>query len=136
MVLDTFTWRITHFSLLEKVKFYHSDEFPVGGSLWKLQIGPGGDGDGWGSSLAVYLSLSDATKPATFTRAKLRVLNQTNHSKNLQRQLNHWFGSSDPTLGFQKFMPLKDLSQDASSSGYLVNDTLVLQAEFEEIRKT
>ncbi|XP_010544361.1 PREDICTED: uncharacterized protein LOC104817003 [Tarenaya hassleriana] len=132
-----FTWRILAFSRLDKSKFLYSGDFLVAGSKWKLRVAPGGDGDGWGNSLSVYVELHDTqsfrVNEKVYARANIRVLN-SDPSKNAQKQLGKWFSKNVPALGFQKFMPLSDLNDP--SKGYVVGDRLNLEVEFDLVSKT
>ncbi|KAJ6320617.1 hypothetical protein OIU78_015912 [Salix suchowensis] len=48
--------------------------------------------------------------------------------KHVEKTVRHWFTSSSFPYGFHKLMPLGDLHQ--VSKGYLLNDTLIVEAEF------
>ncbi|KAJ6320619.1 hypothetical protein OIU78_015913 [Salix suchowensis] len=125
------TLKFEHFSKLDK-NSPSSKVLTAGGRSWQIYVYPGGYGEGKGNSLTVYLGLVGRDrlppKKAIWAECKLRVLNQRrgrgNHVENTVR---HWFTSSSPPFGFHSFMLLGHLQ---SSMGYLLNDTLIVEAEF------
>ncbi|VVB04299.1 unnamed protein product [Arabis nemorensis] len=120
-----YTWTISKFSSLDK-EFYVTDKFEIGGRNC-------GDGDGQGKSVSLYLAPADVISyDRIYLRAKLRILNQKD-SKHFEKSVE---GLSDRTnsWGFQKFVPFSDLKN--SSTGLLVNDTLKVEVEVEDLSKT
>ncbi|KAB5526898.1 hypothetical protein DKX38_020745 [Salix brachista] len=94
------TWKIQYFSKLDKNSNLYKT-FTAGGRSWQIKVYPGGYGEAKGNSLSVYLGLAD---------------------------VRYWFTSFSFPYGFHEFMPLGDLHQ--VSKGYLLNDTLIVEAEF------
>uniref|UniRef100_A0A6N2MSA9 MATH domain-containing protein n=1 Tax=Salix viminalis TaxID=40686 RepID=A0A6N2MSA9_SALVM len=125
------TLKFEHFSKLDK-NSPSSKVLTAGGRSWQIDVYPGGYGEGKGNSLTVYLGLVGRDrlppKKAIWAECKLRVLNQRRGRGNhVEHTVRHWFTSSSPPFGFHSFMPLGHLQ---SSMGYLLNDTLIVEAEF------
>ncbi|KAJ6679374.1 hypothetical protein OIU79_019188 [Salix purpurea] len=99
--------------------------------LREIKVYPGGYREEKGNSLSVYLGLADGDKlppgKAIWAEYKLRVMDQR-RDKHVEKTVRYWFTSSSFPYGFHKFMPLGDLHQ--VSKGYLLNDTLIVEAEF------
>ncbi|KAL1188204.1 Ubiquitin C-terminal hydrolase 12 [Cardamine amara subsp. amara] len=135
-----FTWTLRGFSTLLKDS-YLSDEFSIGGRSWNVRVYPNGDATREGKALSMFLCLSGNEKlrpyEKIYVRAKLRVLNQR-QLNNVEKQLDAWFsglgyaGSSG--WGFPEFISLSDLKE--SSKGFVVNDMLIVQVEFEAVSST
>ncbi|KAH9659380.1 ubiquitin carboxyl-terminal hydrolase 13 [Citrus sinensis] len=133
-----FTWRIENFSRLNTKKHY-SEIFIVGGFKWRVLIFPKGNNV---DHLSMYLDVADSSSLpygwSRYAQFSLAVINQI-HSKYsvigiafLVRLLyecytQHQFNARESDWGFTSFMPLGELYDP--NRGYLVNDTLIVEAE-------
>ncbi|KAH9699317.1 ubiquitin carboxyl-terminal hydrolase 12 [Citrus sinensis] len=131
-----FTWRIENFSRLNTKKHY-SEIFIVGGFKWRVLIFPKGNNV---DHLSMYLDVADSSSLpygwSRYAQFSLAVINQI-HSKfnNVLSSWNmcfgyhtqHQFNARESDWGFTSFMPLGELYDP--NRGYLVNDTLIVEAE-------
>lgn len=122
-----FTWTIENFSRLNTKKHY-SDAFVVGGYKWRILIFPKGNNVDY---LSMYLDVVDSSNlPYGWSRYaafSLLVVNQAHHKYSIRKETQHQFNARESDWGFTSFMPLSDVYDP--SRGYLVNDTLVIEAE-------
>ncbi|XVE61338.1 hypothetical protein DITRI_Ditri06bG0031400 [Diplodiscus trichospermus] len=122
-----FTWTIENFSRLNTKRLY-SDIFVVGGYKWRILIFPKGNNV---DHLSMYLDVADsATLPygwSRYAQFSLAVVNQIHHKYLIRKETQHQFNARESDWGFTPFMPLSDLYD--LSRGYLVNDTVVVEAE-------
>ncbi|CAN8259679.1 unnamed protein product [Cochlearia groenlandica] len=122
-----FTWSIPGFTGLNSGKLY-SDAFAVGGYKWQVLIFPNGNNV---DQLSVYLAVVDAVNLtgtwSVCSRFSLAVLNQINSRYSIRRDTQHQFNARGSDWGFTSLMPLSDLYDP--TSGFLVNDTIVIEAE-------
>ncbi|KAL2900926.1 Ubiquitin carboxyl-terminal hydrolase 12, partial [Bienertia sinuspersici] len=122
-----FTWTIEGFSRLN-VKKHYSDVFVVGGYKWRILIFPKGNNVDY---LSMYLDVADAPAlPYGWSRYaafSLLVVNQAHHKYSIRKETQHQFNARESDWGFTSFMSLSDVYDP--SRGYLVNDTLVIEAE-------
>ncbi|WRX24728.1 Peptidase C19 [Theobroma cacao] len=122
-----FTWTIENFSRLNTKKHY-SDIFVVGGYKWRILIFPKGNNV---DHLSMYLDVADSsTLPygwSRYAQFSLAVVNQIHHKYSIRKDTQHQFNARESDWGFTSFMPLSDLYDP--SRGYLVNDTVVVEAE-------
>ncbi|CAN1772745.1 Ubiquitin C-terminal hydrolase 12 [Linum perenne] len=121
-----FTWRIEGFSKLKESELY-SDAFLAGGHNWKISVSPNDDDDD--DCLSVYLNFSDEqmmpcgwSVEADF---RLTLVGQITGSSSVQESFTQKFDQDTTDWGCPSFVPIGDLSQ----KGYLVNDTLIFEAE-------
>ncbi|XP_065639124.1 MATH domain and coiled-coil domain-containing protein At3g58210, partial [Quercus suber] len=123
---NTLTWKIERFSTLDE-EYYYSQEFIVGDSKWKLKVHPKGDSIVEKRAISVYLWLCDClpTEQNVFAEYKLRIRDQIK-GKHKEKRAEDWFPSSDG-WGYPEFLLLKDLNN--ASKGFLVNDTVLVEAE-------
>ncbi|XP_020097199.1 ubiquitin carboxyl-terminal hydrolase 12-like isoform X2 [Ananas comosus] len=123
----SFTWTIENFSRLN-VKKHYSDIFIDGGYKWRVLIFPKGNNV---DHLSMYLDVADsATLPYGWSRCaqfSLAVINQIQNRLTIRKDTQHQFNARESDWGFTSFMPLSDLYDP--SRGYLLNDTLVVEAE-------
>ncbi|GAB2276573.1 hypothetical protein Dimus_011292 [Dionaea muscipula] len=121
-----FTWRIENFSRL-KTKKHYSDAFTVGGYKWRILIFPKGNNV---DHLSMYLDVADAPSlPYGWTRKaqfSLAVIDQI-HKDSVRKDTQYQFNARESDWGFTTFMALGELYDPAR--GYLVNDTVVVEAE-------
>ncbi|KAE8711065.1 Ubiquitin carboxyl-terminal hydrolase 12 [Hibiscus syriacus] len=122
-----FTWKIDNFSGIHARKLY-SDDFIVNGFKWRILIFPRGMNV---DHLSVYLDVADSeslpygwSRYAHFT---LTVKNQFHDKYSVRKETNHHFNAGQDDWGFPSFVPLGELHDPAK--GYLVNDTLIVEAE-------
>ncbi|XP_030968831.1 MATH domain and coiled-coil domain-containing protein At3g58210-like [Quercus lobata] len=122
---STFTWKIERFSTLDEER-YHSQEFTVGDSKWKLLVYPKGNSTGKNTALSFFLSSCNCIRSEqnVFAEFTLRIRDQIK-GKHKEISDKHWFSTKG--WGFPEFLPLKDINDAAK--GFLVNDTLLVEAE-------
>ncbi|XP_021721291.1 ubiquitin carboxyl-terminal hydrolase 13-like isoform X1 [Chenopodium quinoa] len=122
-----FTWTIDNFSRLNTKKHY-SDPFVVGGYKWRILIFPKGNNVDF---LSMYLDVADAAAlPYGWSRYaafSLLVVNQAHQKYSVRKETQHQFNARESDWGFTSFMPLSDVYDP--SRGYLLNDTLIIEAE-------
>ncbi|XP_010557963.1 PREDICTED: ubiquitin carboxyl-terminal hydrolase 12-like [Tarenaya hassleriana] len=122
-----FTWTFSNFSRLNTRKHY-SDIFIVGGYKWRILIFPKGNNV---DHLSMYLDVADsATLPygwSRYAQFSLTVVNQIHNKYSIRKETQHQFNARESDWGFTSFMPLSELYDP--SRGYLVNDTVVVEAE-------
>ncbi|MBA0660596.1 hypothetical protein Goklo_012585, partial [Gossypium klotzschianum] len=122
-----FTWTIENFSRLNTKKHY-SDIFVVGGYKWRILIFPKGNNV---DHLSMYLDVADSSALpygwSRYAQFSLAVVNQIHHKYSIRKDTQHQFNARESDWGFTSFMPLSDLYDP--SRGYLVNDTVVVEAE-------
>ncbi|XP_057476051.1 ubiquitin C-terminal hydrolase 12-like isoform X2 [Actinidia eriantha] len=122
-----FTWTIENFSRLNTKKLY-SDTFYVGGYKWRVLVFPKGNSV---DHLSMYLDVADAaTLPygwSRYAQFSLAVINQINNKFTVRKDTQHQFNVRESDWGFTSFMPLGELYDP--SRGYLVNDTIVVEAD-------
>ncbi|XP_027931649.1 ubiquitin carboxyl-terminal hydrolase 13-like isoform X2 [Vigna unguiculata] len=122
-----FTWRIDNFSRLNTKKLY-SEIFVVGGYKWRVLIFPKGNNVEY---LSMYLDVADsASLPygwSRYAQFSLAVVNQIHNKYSVRKDTQHQFNARESDWGFTSFMPLGELYDP--SRGYLVNDTLIVEAE-------
>ncbi|XP_010519993.1 PREDICTED: ubiquitin carboxyl-terminal hydrolase 12-like isoform X2 [Tarenaya hassleriana] len=122
-----FTWTIANFSRLNTRKHY-SDIFIVGGYKWRVLIFPKGNNV---DHLSMYLDVADSTTLpygwSRYAQFSLAVVNQIHNKYSIRKETQHQFNVRESDWGFTSFMPLSELYDP--SRGYLVNDTVVVEAE-------
>ncbi|GMI92284.1 ubiquitin-specific protease 13 [Hibiscus trionum] len=122
-----FTWKIDNFSSLNTKKHY-SDVFVVGGYKWRILIFPKGN---YKDHLSLYLDVADSESLpygwSRYAQFSLTVINQTNNNYSIRKDAQHQFNAKGSDWGFESFMPLGELYD--LCKGYLVNDTLIVEAE-------
>ncbi|GJP56486.1 hypothetical protein CLOM_g15553 [Closterium sp. NIES-68] len=125
----TFRWQIDNFSNMAERKIFSKPSFMVGGYNWRLLIFPRGNNQA--EQLSVYLDVADATTlPPGWTKSAhfvLSLINQYDRKLSVRRDTSHQFSARESDWGFTSFMPLQDLYDP--SKGFLVNDTVILEAE-------
>ncbi|GMQ03968.1 hypothetical protein CsSME_00049562 [Camellia sinensis var. sinensis] len=126
---NTHTWKIDNFSSLDG-KIHFSDVFTIGNHKWKLWLYPKGDSlekDKW---LSLYLVLDNwntfPSERKTYSKFSLRIRNQYN-DQHVEFTASNCFSASNFAGGVSSFLSLTDLHD--ASMGFLVNDTLIVQAE-------
>nr|QEP51817.1 ubiquitin carboxyl-terminal hydrolase 12-like protein [Pinus massoniana] len=122
-----FTWAVDNFSRLN-VKKHYSEVFTVGGYKWRVLIFPKGNNV---DHLSMYLDVADsATLPygwSRYAQFSLAVVNQISPKYSVRKDTQHQFNARESDWGFTSFMPLGDVYDH--SKGYLVNDTLIIEAD-------
>eukprot|EP01018_Ginkgo_biloba_P024911 Gb_04866 [translate_table: standard] len=129
-----YTWTIEHFSRLSAKKHY-SETFVVEGYKWRVLIFPKGNNV---DHLSMYLDVADsATMPYGWSRHahfNLAVINQISSKFSVRKDTQHQFNARESDWGFTSFMPLLDLYDP--TKGYLLNDTLIVEADVSVRRAT
>ncbi|KAG5416210.1 hypothetical protein BRARA_A03381 [Brassica rapa] len=122
-----FTWSTQGFTRLNVRKLY-SDVFVVGGYKWRILIFPKGNNV---DHLSMYLDVADAASLpygwSRYSQFSLAVVNQMNSKYSIRKETQHQFNARESDWGFTSFMPLSELYDP--TRGYLVNDTLQIEAE-------
>ncbi|KAL5708930.1 ubiquitinyl hydrolase 1 [Ranunculus cassubicifolius] len=122
-----FTWTIENFSRLNTKKHY-SEMFVVGSFKWRVLIFPKGNNV---DHLSMYLDVADSSNLpygwSRYAQFSLSVVNQTYNRYTVRKDTQHQFNARESDWGFTSFMPLGDLYD--SNKGFLVNDTLIIEAE-------
>ncbi|CAF2357761.1 unnamed protein product [Brassica napus] len=122
-----FTWTVPNFSRQNTRKHY-SEVFVVGGYKWRILIFPKGNNV---DHLSMYLDVADAaTLPygwSRYAQFSLAVVNQIHTRYTIRKETQHQFNARESDWGFTSFMPLSELYDP--SRGYLVNDTVFVEAE-------
>ncbi|KAL9336413.1 hypothetical protein Peur_070901 [Populus x canadensis] len=122
-----FTWTIENFTRLNTKKHY-SDIFIVGSYKWRVLIFPKGNNV---DHLSMYLDVADSTALpygwSRYAQFSLAVVNQIHNKYSIRKDTQHQFNGRESDWGFTSFMPLSELYDP--SRGYLVNDTVVIEAE-------
>ncbi|CAM6012936.1 unnamed protein product [Sphagnum balticum] len=122
-----FTWTLDHFSKINLRKHY-SECFMVGGYKWRVLLFPKGNNV---DHLSIYLDVADSAQlPYGWTRFahfSLAVVNQYDPKITVKKDTQHQFNARESDWGFTSFMPLQELYDPMR--GFLVNDTLVLEAD-------
>ncbi|KAM4081732.1 hypothetical protein ACJW30_11G114000 [Castanea mollissima] len=121
------TWKIENFSKKDRV-LYASQVYVVGELKWKILIYPNGLHNEAPKAISVFLHSIDcvAQERKFFVDFKLRIRDQINN-KHAEERAKHWFSASSIDWGFPQLLSRKDL-EDASK-GFLVEDTLIVEAE-------
>ncbi|KAK9006677.1 hypothetical protein V6N11_019011 [Hibiscus sabdariffa] len=133
----TITWKIENFSLLDK-KVYYSPVKSVGDINWYLMVYPNGHVEGESTHLSLYLALAEPDKlppqRQVYVKYNLRLRDQikSNHFQ-FKLPFEKCFDISISSWGYRKFVSLKDLKD--SSKGYMVKDSLIVEAEILLISK-
>ncbi|GJN34912.1 hypothetical protein PR202_gb23621 [Eleusine coracana subsp. coracana] len=131
-----FTWTIGSFSRLNTKKHY-SDVFVVGGYKWRVLIFPKGNNV---DHLSMYLDVADSGNLpygwSRYAQFSLAVVNQIHPKYTIRKgrttagtmeDTQHQFNARESDWGFTSFMPLSELYDP--SRGYLLNDTVIVEAE-------
>uniref|UniRef100_J3NDH9 ubiquitinyl hydrolase 1 n=1 Tax=Oryza brachyantha TaxID=4533 RepID=J3NDH9_ORYBR len=122
-----FTWTIENFTRINTKKHY-SEPFVVGGFKWRVLIFAKGNNV---DHFSMYLDVADsASLPYGWNRYaqfSLAVVHQIIPKYTIRKDTQHQFNARESDWGFTSFMPLSDLYDP--SKGYLVNDTVVVEAE-------
>ncbi|KAL0736443.1 hypothetical protein Bca4012_012653 [Brassica carinata] len=122
-----FTWTVPNFSRQNTRKHY-SEVFVVGGYKWRILIFPKGNNV---DHLSMYLDVADAASLpygwSRYAQFSLAVVNQIHTRYTIRKETQHQFNARESDWGFTSFMPLSELYDP--SRGYLVNDTVYVEAE-------
>ncbi|XP_047067623.1 ubiquitin C-terminal hydrolase 12-like isoform X3 [Lolium rigidum] len=122
-----FTWTIENFTRLNGKKHY-SDVFVVGGFKWRVLIFPKGNNV---ENLSMYLDVADSGNLpygwSRYAHFSLAIVNQIHQKFTTRKDTQHQFNARESDWGFTSFMPLSELYDP--SRGYIVNDTVVVEAE-------
>jgi len=122
-----FTWVIEKFSSLKKKQY--SEIFTVGGCNWRLLIYPEGNAV---EQLSIYLDVVDSTTLSIdwsiYAYFILAVVSQIHPKLTIKKETELTFNAKQSDWGFKSFIPLRDVRDP--TKGYLVDDTLIVEAEF------
>ncbi|KAG5044057.1 hypothetical protein AAZX31_03G191800 [Glycine max] len=123
------SWKFDNFSLA-KLDKYESESFVGGNYRWKLILYPNGIVEGKGNSISLFLTLEVSTLPPNtklVVECTLRAKKQIS-GHHAQTGFCRKFSSSNSTWGTRQLVALAKLTDP--NSGFLVNDTCILEAEF------
>lgn len=129
LVRDTYKWKLTGWSRLDEKEW--SERFHIAGRDWRIMLFPRGNyqQSSNSGSVSLYLQLSDVDKEEAgwgmTADFKLRLINQVDENKSQSKEAVHTFTTSASDWGFGSFRSVKDVE----SQGFLVDDTIILQAE-------
>ncbi|XP_039016795.1 uncharacterized protein LOC120147503 [Hibiscus syriacus] len=133
---NTITFQLHNYSKSFS-EYYTSNVQTIGDSKWELRVYPRGNGTWKNISLSVFLWLIEGYKLPSqgkvYAKYKFRVKDRYNAANTREFIGANWFTASAYGYGFQSVMALSDL-QDRSK-GYLVNDTLMVEAEIIVVSK-
>jgi len=81
--------------------------------------------------LSIYLEVADSAKLphdwSKYADFSLAVVNQIDHQLTVKRETSHLFNTHESGWGFPSFISLRNVH--ALTKGYLVDDTLIVEAE-------
>ncbi|XP_059652544.1 uncharacterized protein LOC132299756 [Cornus florida] len=131
LVSDKFyTWKVDKFSALSE-ECLRSKEFKFGGRNWELVLYPKGNGISKDVYLSLSLGVAVSEKPALksnlYAKYKLRIKDQVN-GKHDEVEDSSLFCSTGSEWVYRSFTSLSHLYD--KSKGFLVNDSLIIEAEF------
>ncbi|CAL9222400.1 unnamed protein product, partial [Arabidopsis halleri] len=134
---NVFTWKILHFSTFED-KIYYSDDFLVEDRYWILGFNPKGTGDGRSQAIPIFL-YAQVHKPnavgiTTWGAVNLRLKNQRNSNHAQIYSAASYPIRSDYGVGVNTILSFAELN--VASKGYLVNDTIIFEAEMVKVSVT
>ncbi|KAL7187942.1 hypothetical protein ACSBR1_037893 [Camellia fascicularis] len=125
----TYTWKIDNFSSLDG-EIHNSDVFTLGNRNWRLYLYPKGHSTAKDTCLSLFLGLHDLkTFPSerkTYAKYKMRIRSQY-HCEHKETEGSKCFTSGSTSWGRPSFLSLTDLHD--ASKGFLVNDTLIVEAK-------
>ncbi|PIA57553.1 hypothetical protein AQUCO_00600336v1 [Aquilegia coerulea] len=124
------SWKIEKFSELED-EYFLSEFFTVEGHAFEFWLYPKGDDKGKGNFISLYFGLADNEEESpdvdVFVEYMVRVVDQVNRKHQEKREMGIRLCSSREFQGWSEFISLSNINN--STTGYLVNDTLILEAE-------
>ncbi|XWS40771.1 hypothetical protein CRYUN_Cryun17cG0024200 [Craigia yunnanensis] len=128
---NTITFKLENYSKSYS-DYYESGVQTIGDSKWRLVVYPRGLKTRTTTSLSVFLELAEAyklpPKRKVYAQYKLRVKDQYNSNNNSESTVTpHWFTATSYQGGYPDLLSLWDLRD--KSKGYLVYDTLIVEAE-------
>ncbi|KAH9610514.1 hypothetical protein KSS87_011420 [Heliosperma pusillum] len=122
-----FTWKIENFTRLN-IKKHYSEVFFVGEHKWRILIFPKGNNVDY---LSMYLDVADSSSLpygwSRYAQFSLAVVNLVHNKYSVRKDTQHQFNARESDWGFTSFMALSELYDP--SRGYLVNDTIIIEAE-------
>ncbi|KAL5725616.1 hypothetical protein ACHQM5_008743 [Ranunculus cassubicifolius] len=125
----TYTWKIESFSKL--VNKSYSDTFTAGGHKWKMLLFPKGHLKQKGKGLSLYLALVNPENldpgKKVDVEFKFRLMDQVGNEHWEEGPTTEGLDMETSDWGFTAFIPFGDFNK--TSTGYLVKDTCILQAE-------
>ncbi|CAL5359405.1 unnamed protein product [Camellia sinensis] len=131
-LVTTCTWKIVKFSSLDD-KVHYSDVFTIENLKW-IWLCPKGDSRERDKSLSLFLELDDMrtflTKRKIYINYTLLLKNQYT-SQHVEQTAARCFSASISAWGRSSFLSLIDLHD--ASKGFLVNDTLIVEAKVNAI---
>ncbi|GLT91326.1 hypothetical protein SLE2022_092180 [Rubroshorea leprosula] len=129
-----FSWKIQHFSE-QNEEMIESESFIAGGLEWVVQLYPKGNPErNSAGNLSMYLMLKDSTAESMLTCARFSLLIKNQRNYNDVSFTDTGTGSNFARgWGRAKVIPLSRLQNP--TLGFLVDDTLVVEAKVETIFK-
>ncbi|XP_057432814.1 MATH domain and coiled-coil domain-containing protein At3g58360-like [Lotus japonicus] len=130
MVTEKFTWKIENFSKLDSEEC--SDIFHIGGHSWALFIYPTGNDTDYLSFSLFFVERDLPDDWCIFANFNLALINQVNGKRTITKGFAHTFNARDYEWHWPDFIPLVELRN--STSGFIVNDTCILEAEMAVVK--
>ncbi|GKV10566.1 hypothetical protein SLEP1_g21910 [Rubroshorea leprosula] len=132
----TLSWKIRHFSE-QNEEMIESESFIAGGFEWVVQLYPKGDPiskRNSGGHLSIYLKLKDSTAESELACARCSlVIKDQYYDDHLSFTATAIGSSFKYGRGWPQFITLSRLQNPAN--GFLVGDTLIVEAKVEAISK-
>eukprot|EP00123_Amoebidium_parasiticum_P019955 comp39010_c0_seq1/m.47367 comp39010_c0_seq1/g.47367 ORF comp39010_c0_seq1/g.47367 comp39010_c0_seq1/m.47367 type:complete len:452 (-) comp39010_c0_seq1:35-1390(-) len=127
-------WRIPWDKFKTEEKYVDSHPIHINGNTFRMRIFPKGtDGTSTHLSLFVAINKDAATEKTWRTAAKFSIslVNQVNEAKTEKKNYEAKFKHDTLDWGHRQFVKLSDVV--AENSGFIVNNTMVLDTFFEEV---
>eukprot|EP01132_Coremiostelium_polycephalum_P006081 gene6081-7577_t len=131
-----YTWKIENFSKIKDRKVY-SNTFLVSGFTWKLVAYPRGSKSDDNLSLYLEVANHESLSEGWYHLANFTfiIINQLDTTKRITRDvMAHRFHKHHTDLGFSQILK-KEMLKD-KKSGWLVNDTLLIEFKIEIIQNS
>ncbi|KAJ4831026.1 hypothetical protein Tsubulata_045899 [Turnera subulata] len=126
-----FSWKIDNFSTINTYSL-DSPVFTVGGKQWKLRFFPKGEGRSDGKHLSITFLLVNGTPVGDISAHYWLRLKDQISDNHIAYQVDAVFGKSKKYgSAHPNYMLFDDLK--AAGSGYIVNDSIVIEAELSQI---
>ncbi|KAH0980645.1 hypothetical protein GBA52_007822 [Prunus armeniaca] len=120
-------FRLGSISSKRDPKCLSSDKFHLQGRKWKLSVCQNGEPEN--KSLSFMLESKEDWKsfPSFYAKFRVRVLDRVHGKHTIEKEVQHWFCSSNRKIVFPDYMPWKTLRD--SSKGFIKNDVLTVEVE-------
>jgi hypothetical protein len=102
----------------EDARFVYSPKFHLYGAGWRLKVYPGGNGNGVGTNLSVFVELLEGVKDRVSIVYQLVLVNASRPESPLTRSYTSTFKFMD-AWGWNKLVPLTEIGNYVSENGSL-----------------